>query len=225
MKRFISLLMLLASGVAAAHDGDYAVKSACYQDANGDEVCVMVGEQLSVSIDIRPQDIGKMGAFYVGARNQEGDIAFLTRDGWTDGMSAYDYLDVSRSLPARFTTPAMRWETNWQIGNGLPDVSQSICAIAAKQNVTRFEIWVGYGAVQAETEAWIEQYNSIAVKDKPVDHFRLVYAYEDGARNGKYGKILDVSCEEGKPRWIPVGAAWMTSVIDPGRDFYRRNYR
>ena len=225
MKKFIGTMLLLAlTSLSYAHDGDYLIKKECVNNSEG-PTCFLVGERIDVIFDIRAEDVGKKGGLYVAVQTENGDIQFLTPSGWTDGMNAYNYLELLPVLPGQKRATILNWEKSPGASAEGVDLSRSICAIAGKYGVHTIELWVGYGAVQKEAEEMIENYESIVVKEKPENHFRIVYAFEDGRKNNKYGQVIKFQCNatNGSPEW-PVGAALATSINQPQRDFYSNRY-
>lgn len=227
----LGIMLAIATSICSAHDGEYSIKKTCveYRDFETNEIrCTLMGEKVEVMVAVQPQDIGKKGAFYVGAQSESGEIQFLTKNGWTDGLSAYDFYEATDSLKAQnaFTIFSWRREDPLQRSQVQEPPAQTLCSLIGQFGITVIDLWVGYGAVQADAEALIEQYNSIAVAEKPEDHFRVVYAYEDGRRNNKYEQVMNVKCGEGAPvpDW-PREAAAVTSPNHPERGFYSRTFK
>ena len=228
MKKFLlGLLLGVIASAAMAHDAEYRVKRMCIEEGNGDDRvyrCYLAGEKIDVFVDVLPQDVGRKGAIYVAAQEPtNGEVVFLTKQGWTDGMSAYDFYETSQSLPPRLQLTIFQWQSQAILTSGNPfaEVTPTLCSQIRKYTEAA-DFWVGYGAVQQDAEDFIAKYQSIAVKDMPDEHFRIVHAFEDGRKGNKYARILKFNCGEGGgiEGW-PVNAPSVRSGIDESRDMYK----
>ena len=226
IRLFIGILLGLMLGNATAHDAQYKIKKRCYMSNAGDsreEVCKLTGEKLDLIVHVRPEDVGKKGAFYVGAQTENDDIAFLTPAGWNEGLSPYDYYQTSTSLPSSIALRIHYWDSGPEIAgrNSTARGDESFCSLVKSHGIEAVKLWVAYGAVQAEAEEFIANYKSIALEETPADHFRIVHAYQDGQKNEKYEKVVFIHCGKGSgtAKW-PEDAPAVESFIDSGRDMY-----
>ena len=188
-----------------------------------EEECQLTAEKLDLIVHVRPEDVGKQGAIYVGAQTENDDIAFLTPNGWNEGLSPYDYFQTSTSLPAYIPVTIHHWDygTGNDARKTAPGGPQTFCSSVRNYAIDNVKLWVAYGAVQPEAEEFISNYKSIALQETPGDHFRLVHAYQDAQKNQKYEKVVFVHCGKGSgvEKW-PVDAPAIESLIDPSRDMY-----
>lgn len=210
--RFLIGLALLPIA-ASANDGAYEAKVVC----DWENICTLVGENLSITWDIAIDDVGRSGAIYVAAQLNEDEIHYYSANGWSGPQhNAYNFLETFRKLPAKHDFVMFQWGTF----GGSPS-GPSICDQMSAKGIWKADIWLGYGAVQDEAEEFIESYQSIAVPEKPEDHFRIVFAYEDGRKAKKYSKVVTVDCQQPDqftPGW-PKNAPTVRHVGHPERDF------
>lgn len=218
MTRWIYGLLLglaILPGIASPNDGVYRADVVCdYEYSN----CSLVGEMLFITWDIASDDVGRSGAIYVAAQFNDEEIHYYSSSGWSGPQhNAYNFLETFRKLPMKHEFIMFQWGSF-----GGSQSSQSICDQMSAKGFWKADIWLGYGAVQDEAEEFISSYQSIAVPHKPEDHFRIVFAYEDGRRAKKYSKVMSISCANGETsnvNGMPRNAPTVRHVGHPERDF------
>lgn len=215
MKRWILRSMLafaLQSNFTFANDGFYKADVRCDWEGG----CSLAGESVAVQWDVAPEDVGRSGAIYVAARVNNEEVHYYTANGWaTTHHNAYNFFDTFKKLPAQHSVALMQWGS---FGGG--ESGPTVCGQMTQKGIGQAEIWLGYGAVQDDAEEFLENYQSIAVPDKPEEHFRLVFAFQDGRNNRKYSQVLTLTCppEKRRPKW-PSDAPGVVHIGHPERDY------
>lgn len=175
LKKLIAGLAGLAfASVASA--GAYAVK-VDHRDFEGN----LISQTVTVYLSPSPQDAGRPGAYFIGVRKRESDIAQFTGGRWVPWQGGlYAPAQIFQALPTGYAPYVVLDH-------------QLICSVTGGGKI---ELWAGYGTLTPENEATVEQYHAIANPRLPADHVRHVYVQLDMTKNNKFWNVFNYECED-----------------------------
>lgn len=170
--------------------------------------CYEPWQFIQVLVNPRPHDLGLAGMMYIGAFDKRGNMdgAVLRPDGgWEpyhggihEPTAAFEKLS-----PTRFTVFDSRVPESqrrrvfgmWRpIARQRPPGPETICQLMAQHGKSHMELGGGYGAVQAEAQARIDQLIGVPGMELDLDHLRAAFAYNDGLQDRKYGPVFEFDC-------------------------------
>ncbi|MDO8370762.1 MAG: hypothetical protein Q7K57_46555 [Burkholderiaceae bacterium] len=136
-------------------------------------------QRVTVFISPAGQDSGRPGNFYIGLRT-DGNIR-----GLFDGSQ---WVGTEGGLfPPAATVQDLNTQSFVVINDFL------ICGMAG---YGKHELWAGYGALDAEKEALVENYHRAANPNHTPQYMRQVYMQNDMTRGEKAWNVLKFDCEK-----------------------------
>jgi hypothetical protein len=161
----------------------------------------------SVEITGTGVDVGRPGAFYVGAVRNNAQIFYLGSDGWQQykgGMGAATEMFPNIPGTPRYYHPITgvaigkpinnHWYWGNQYGNArLGATKMEVCGLAGMAKV---DLWAGIGSLSPDKEEMVQTWHR--EKNPLIDpnHIRNVYVQTDMQKNQKYWQIGTFNCIE-----------------------------
>ena len=193
LKNLFGILALAAPAVVLAGSASAVRQDFCVE-GGGDSGCSRYETTITLTVNIDPADVGRPGAFFIGAREtsgQPGDMQNIKRnnkdtvamwlltptEGWIGfNGSRYEPFEISNAMPAtRVIVPINR---------------RDLCQfIGYNRNM---ELWAGYGVLSEDKEHAVNEFHRINNPRIPPDHIRGVYVYDDMKSGQKYWNVLNV---------------------------------
>lgn len=171
----------------------------------------------TISIQATGADVGRPGAFFIGAVRNGQQAFYLTQSGWKaftgaraealayfPALSAavYTYHPLTGGVPQ--PVPVMHFPGYWippavavtvegVTGRTTPYGIQrlEICELAGSGLI---EIYAGYGALSPDKENLIRTFHSQKNPRIPADHIANTYMLNDMSKNNKVWKVISYSC-------------------------------
>ncbi len=183
----LAIATTIVAGTGTAVAGGYASATVTPIWDHSVDPSYHVGDRVDVHIAPDPSDAGKPGAYFIGADVDGESYAIYTATGWKvfDG-GLYEAVAITDSMPG-----------GTQSFNVL-DGSQTICQVASQLGVTsNVTIWGGYGVLQPDKEAMVQNFHAHKNPRIPPDHIRSVYTINDMSLGKKYTSVHTESCYTG----------------------------
>lgn len=177
-------LPALAFAQASATKVDYC------QGYNWGYICPQTVSTVTVQINVSPDDAGKPGAFFIGARATTGtpgnitSINYDTQGLWLFTPSGWVAFNGGTYTPVEYFSSLPSGRQYVVVDH------QDLCQFVVDKNM---ELWAGYGVLQPDKEQAINTYYSIKAPRIPPEHLRAVYIYNDMKDAKKYWNVLNMT--------------------------------
>ena len=190
LKKWLGALALAAPAVVLAGSATATRQDVCMGGGGDSDGCSYYDTTITVTVNIDPADVGKPGAFFIGARETNGQPGYTNNinkdtvamwlltptEGWVGfNGGRYEPFEISNAMPSRRVI--------------VPINRQNLCQfIGYDRNI---ELWAGYGVLSPDKERAVNEFHRINNPRIPPDHIRGVYVYEDMKSGQKYWNVLN----------------------------------